>query len=108
MSNKENKVREVELLVNDEHMDMTISAISLITSPAIEKLFVFFNKANEIVTLAKIDEEARCLVSPALIPEKRIDINKSGNTNRFIIIEKIYDCKNKYNHNIKSLQQKQL
>jgi hypothetical protein len=99
MSNKENKIKEVELLVNDEHMDMTISAISLVTSPAIEELFVFFNKANEIVTLAKIDEEARCLVSPALIPEKRIvrfDKDTNEEYNVFFTAETIKQCSELY------------
>ena len=99
MSNKQNKVREVELLVNDEHMDMTISAISLVTSPAIEELFVFFNKQNEIVTLAKIDEEARCLVSPALIPEKRIvrfDKDTNEEYNVFFTAETIKQCSELY------------
>ena len=99
MATKENKIREVELLVNDEHMDMTISAISLVTSPAIEELFVFFNKANEIVTLAKIDEEARCLVSPALIPEKRIvrfDKDTNEEYNVFFTAETIKQCSELY------------
>jgi hypothetical protein len=99
MSNKQNKIKEVELLVNDEHMDMTISAISLVTSPAIEELFVFFNKQNEIVTLAKIDEEARCLVSPALIPEKRIvrfDKDTNEEYNVFFTAETIKQCSELY------------
>lgn len=99
MATKENKIKEVELLVNDEHMDMTISAISLVTSPAIEELFVFFNKANEIVTLAKIDEEARCLVSPALIPEKRIvrfDKDTNEEYNVFFTAETIKQCSELY------------
>ena len=99
MATKENKIKEVELLVNDEHMDMTISAISLVTSPAIEELFVFFNKQNEIVTLAKIDEEARCLVSPALIPEKRIvrfDKDTNEEYNVFFTAETIKQCSELY------------
>tara|TARA_R110002049_G_scaffold122795_4_gene277786 strand:- start:466 stop:1095 length:630 start_codon:yes stop_codon:yes gene_type:complete len=99
MTTKENKIKEVELLVNDEHMDMTISAISLVTSPAIEELFVFFNKQNEIVTLAKIDEEARCLVSPALIPEKRIvrfDKDTNEEYNVFFTAETIKQCSELY------------
>ena len=38
----DNKLKEIELLVNDEHLDLAISAISLVTSPAIEEDFVFF------------------------------------------------------------------
>jgi len=63
----------VELIIAEDNLDMTISAISLVTAPAIEENFVFFNneKKNNL-TLAKIDEEQRCLVSPALIPNKQI------------------------------------
>tara|TARA_R110002050_G_scaffold176437_4_gene309402 strand:- start:292 stop:918 length:627 start_codon:yes stop_codon:yes gene_type:complete len=93
------KIKEIELLVNDDHLDMSISAISLVTSPAIEELFVFFNKQNEIVTLAKIDEEAKCLVSPALIPEKRIirfDEQTNEEYNVFFTAETIKQCSELY------------
>ena len=63
----------VELIIAEDNLDLTISAISLVTSPAIEENFVFFNDAKKNnLTLAKIDEEQRCLVSPALIPNKQI------------------------------------
>ena len=62
----------VELVVSDDSEELTIDAISLVTSPAIEQDFVFFGKEKNNLTLAKIDEEKRMLVSPALIPNKQI------------------------------------
>lgn len=61
----------VELVVDDENEAIAIDAISLVTEPAIEQDFVYFNKQHNL-TLAAIDEEKRLLVSPALIPYKQI------------------------------------
>jgi len=61
----------VELVVDDDNEALAIDAISLVTEPAIEQDFVFFNKEHNL-TLAAIDEEKRLLVSPALIPYKQI------------------------------------
>jgi len=62
----------VELVINDENQELAIDAISLVTSPAIESEFVFFGKEKNNLTFAKVDEEKRMLVSPALIPNKNI------------------------------------
>jgi len=62
----------VELVINDENESLAIDAISLVTAPAIEQDFVYFNKSKNNLTLAKIDEEKRMVVSPALIPNKQI------------------------------------
>ena len=69
---KRKKTKIVELVISDESQEMTIDAISLVTNPAIEQDFVFFGKEKNNLTLAKIDEEKRMLVSPALIPNKQI------------------------------------
>ncbi len=61
----------VELIVDEENEAIAIDAISLVTEPAIEQDFVYFNKQHNL-TLAKVDEEKRLLVSPALIPYKQI------------------------------------
>ena len=66
------KTKIVELVVSDENEALTIDAISLVTSPAIEENFVFFGKEKNNLTLAKVDEEKRELISPALIPNKQI------------------------------------
>jgi hypothetical protein len=62
----------IELIIAEDNLDLTISAISLVTAPAIEENFVFFGKDDNNLCLAKIDEEQQCLVSPALIPNKQI------------------------------------
>tara|TARA_R110000824_G_scaffold120293_3_gene275400 strand:+ start:914 stop:1630 length:717 start_codon:yes stop_codon:yes gene_type:complete len=62
----------VELVINDENQELAIDAISLVTAPAIEQDFVFFGKEKNNLTFAKVDEEKRMLVSPALIPNKQI------------------------------------
>ena len=61
-----------ELVISDLNEELAIDAISLVTDPAIEVDFVYFNKGKNNLTLAKIDEEKRMLVSPALIPNKNI------------------------------------
>ena len=61
----------VELVVDDDNEQLAIDAISLVSSPAIETDFVYFNKAKNL-TFAAVDEEKRLLVSPALIPYKQI------------------------------------
>jgi len=62
----------VELIIDDEHQELAIDAISLVTDPAIEQDFVYFNKKGFNLTFAKADEDKRVLVSPALIPNKQI------------------------------------
>ena len=62
----------IELIIQDENQELAIDAISLVTSPAIEQDFVFFGKEKNNLTFAKVDEEKRMLVSPALIPNKQI------------------------------------
>jgi len=62
----------VELIIEEDNQELAIDAISLVTEPAIEQDFVYFGKEKNNLTLAKIDEEKRMVVSPALIPNKQI------------------------------------
>lgn len=62
----------VELVISEENEALTIDAISLVTNPAIEQDFVYFSKEKNNLTFAKVDEEKRELISPALIPNKQI------------------------------------
>lgn len=64
--------RIVELVIEDDNQELAIDAISLVSAPAIEQDFVFFGKEKHNLTFAKVDEEKRMLVSPALIPNKQI------------------------------------
>ena len=61
-----------ELVISNENESLAIDAISLVSSPAIEQDFVYFNKSKNNLTFAKVDEEKRMVVSPALIPNKQI------------------------------------
>ena len=67
-----NNTRIVELVIDDDAQELAIDAISLVSAPAIEENWVFFGKEKNNLTLAKVDEEKRMLVSPALIPNKQI------------------------------------
>lgn len=62
----------VELVIEDDSEALAIDAISLVSAPAIEQDFVFFGKEKNNLTFAKVDEEKRMIVSPALIPNKQI------------------------------------
>lgn len=67
-----NPTKIVELVISDDSEELAIDAISLVTSPAIETDFVYFGKEKNNLTFAKVDEEKRMLISPALIPNKQI------------------------------------
>lgn len=63
-------MKTVELLIDDEVALMGIQAVSLVEFPAIEENFVYFG--SDRFTLAKLDQDKRMLVGPALIPDKMI------------------------------------
>ena len=67
-----NNTRIVELVIDEDSQELAIDAISLVSAPAIEENWVFFGKEKNNLTLAKVDEEKRMLISPALIPNKQI------------------------------------
>ena len=71
-SYEEMKTTSIVELVIDGDEELAIDAISLVSAPAIEQDFVFFGKEKNNLTFAKVDEEKRMLVSPALIPDKQI------------------------------------
>ena len=69
---KKKTTKIVELIIEENNQELAIDAISLVSAPAIEQDFVFFGKEKHNLTFAKVDEEKRMLVSPALIPNKQI------------------------------------
>ena len=71
-SEQSKTTRIVELIIEEDNQELAIDAISLVSAPAIEQDFVFFGKDKHNLTFAKVDEEKRMLVSPALIPSKSI------------------------------------
>lgn len=68
----EQETKIIELVIDESNEDIAIDAISLVTEPAIEVDFIYLNKEKSNITLAKVDDEKRMLVSPALIPNKQI------------------------------------
>jgi hypothetical protein len=56
----------------DDTIDNGVFAISLVSEPAIEELFVYLSKQPQLVKLAEVDKEKRILVGPVLIPNKEI------------------------------------
>jgi len=44
------KTQIVELVIDENNEELAIDAISLVTEPAIEQDFVYFNKAKQIKT----------------------------------------------------------
>jgi hypothetical protein len=71
-SYEEMKTTSIVELVIDGNEELAIDAISLVSAPAIEQDFVFFGKEKNNLTFAKVDEDKRMLISPALIPDKQI------------------------------------
>ena len=67
---KETKI--VELVIDPSEEALAIDCISLVSAPAIEENMVYMSKAKNNLTLAKVDEDKRELISPALIPLKNI------------------------------------
>jgi hypothetical protein len=58
-------------VVFDENKDQGMSMISLVNSPAIEEMFLAFNK-EESVEFTFADEEKRQVVGPIIIPDRPI------------------------------------
>jgi len=69
---KKKTTKITELVIDEENEALAIDAISLVSSPALEVDFVFFGKEKNNLTFAKVDEEKRELIAPALIPLKQI------------------------------------
>ena len=69
---KKKTTKITELVIDEQNEALAIDAISLVTSPALEVDFVFFGKEKNNLTFAKVDEEKRELIAPALIPNKQI------------------------------------
>ena len=64
----------VELIISEEEKEDQdgVFAISLVEDPAIEEYWVALNKHQKELKFAKVDEDKRLLIAPALIPNKQI------------------------------------
>jgi hypothetical protein len=66
---KRRKLYQMEI---DDTIENGVFAISLVSEPAIEELFVYLSKQPQLIKLAEVDTEKRILVGPVLIPNKEI------------------------------------
>ena len=64
-------MKEIELIINDENID-GVYGMGFVEYPAIEEDFIYFKNEKENYTFGKLDEEQGIIVSPALIPDKKI------------------------------------
>jgi len=67
----------VELIISEDNLENEdgVFAISLVEEPAIEEHWIALNKQKKdekVITFAKLDEDKRLLIAPALIPNKQI------------------------------------
>jgi hypothetical protein len=66
----------VELIITEENKENIdgVFAISLVSDPALEEHWIVLNKQKPKIKIecAKIDEDKRLLIAPALIPDKQI------------------------------------
>jgi len=58
-----------ELVIEDENID-EVFAVSLVSEPAIESNFIFFDKEN--IQFAALNDEKRLVMGAILIPNKQI------------------------------------
>lgn len=65
-----NNMAIYELVINEEETD-EVFKISLVSAPAIEEGWVFFNE-EKVIKFATIDDEQKLIVAPVLIPNKQI------------------------------------
>ena len=69
---KKERKKKLYKMQLDETADTGVFAISLVSDPAIEELFVYLSKQSNLVQLAEVSAEKRIVVGPVLIPNKRI------------------------------------
>lgn len=71
--NKKKKRKLYKMEVSENLEDSGVFAISLVSEPAIEELFVYMSSKNfQMIQLAEVSNEKRILVGPVLIPNKEI------------------------------------
>mgnify|MGYP003657352866 FL=1 len=64
----------VELIISEEDKEDQdgVFAISLVEDPAIDEYWIALNKQQKELKFAKVDEDKRLLIAPALIPNRQI------------------------------------
>ena len=111
---KKKTTKITELVIDEENEALAIDAISLVSSPALEVDMVFFGKDKNNLTFAKVDEEKRELIAPALIPNKQIyryDANTDSDYYVYFSKDTVKNCAYSYlkhnNHHKATYQHEQ-
>lgn len=82
-------IPKIEIGINDMDDELGIDIMSLVSDPAVEKDFLYFNDTKQNYTLAKVDSERRTITGPALIPDKDIyRFNKETNEEYYVWFSK--------------------
>jgi hypothetical protein len=76
----------IELVIDENEELFGISAISVVSAPAIEEPFIALKKEDQ-VRLAEVSKEKRLLLGAALIPQKPI-YRKNGDNEFYIFFSK--------------------
>jgi hypothetical protein len=68
-----------KMTIDENDSETGVFALSLVENPAIEELFVYLSKEQELVKLATVNQEKRIILGPALIPNMEIPrIDEAG------------------------------
>lgn len=68
---KNNKIL-IELFIDENDEDNALDIISFVSTPAIEKNFMHFNKNNGKYSFKSTDDEKRIVTGPAMVPNQEI------------------------------------
>lgn len=77
---KEDQMKLVEFVLNENDADVGVFAISLVEDPAIEENFVYFSKSQVNEKFATVDNEKRVVIGAVMIPDTPIlRVDSQGN-----------------------------
>ena len=77
---KEEQMKLVEFVLNENDADVGVFAISLVEDPAIEENFVYFSKSQVNEKFATVDNEKRVVIGAVMIPDTPIlRVDSQGN-----------------------------
>ena len=68
----ENKKILIELFIDESDDDNALDIISFVSTPAIEKNFMHFNKKNGKYSFKSTDDEKRIVTGPVMVPNQEI------------------------------------
>jgi len=77
---KEDQMKLVEFVLNENDADVGVFAISLVEDPAIEENFVYFSKSQVNEKFATVDNDKRVVIGAVMIPDTPIlRVDSQGN-----------------------------